>query len=41
MKQMIVKVSKVVARLLNALCIFSSSLGVGFISFGEELGGVK
>lgn len=39
MKQIIIKVSKVVARLRNSLCIFVDSVGECFISFGEEIGG--
>lgn len=39
MKQMIVKVSKVVARLKNSLSIFVDSVGECFISLGEEIGG--
>lgn len=39
MKQIIIKVSKVVARLKNSLSIFVDSVGECFISFGEEIGG--
>ena len=39
MKQIIIKVSKVVARLRNSLSFFVDSAGECFVSFGEEIGG--